>query len=98
MLIGYSDLTALFSAAIRRAGQLCLHGPVVTELGRREAYHAPSLRRLLRGEESVMRVGRRQVLVDGKADGRLLEATAIRDLAGVLEESSAAGGAAAEAE
>jgi muramoyltetrapeptide carboxypeptidase len=72
LLIGYSDLTALFSAAIRRAGQLCLHGPVVTELGRRGAYHGPSLRRLLRGEEVVWRLRRRQVIAGGRARGRLL--------------------------
>jgi muramoyltetrapeptide carboxypeptidase len=72
LFVGYSDLTALFCAAVERAGQLCLHGPVVVELGRREAFHAPSLRRLLRGEPGVMRVRERQVLAHGRARGRLL--------------------------
>jgi muramoyltetrapeptide carboxypeptidase len=72
LLVGYSDLTALFCAAIQRTGQVCLHGPVVTELGRSETYHAPSLRRLLGGEATVLRVRKRQVLVEGRARGTLI--------------------------
>jgi len=72
LLVGYSDLTALFCAAVGRAGQVCLHGPVVTELGRGAAYHAPSLRRLLAGETVAMPLRKRQVLVPGKSRGRLI--------------------------
>jgi muramoyltetrapeptide carboxypeptidase len=72
LLIGYSDLTALFCAAVRRTGQVCLHGPVVTELGRRETYHAPSLRRLLGGGSTVLRFRKRQVLAEGSARGTLI--------------------------
>jgi muramoyltetrapeptide carboxypeptidase len=72
LFVGYSDLTALFSAAIRRAGQVCLHGPVVTELGKGGTYHETSLRRLLQGREVVARIARRQVLAGGRARGRLV--------------------------
>ena len=75
LLVGYSDLTALFSAVVQRTGQLCLHGPVVAELGQPEAYHAPSLRRLLAGQSTTLRVRKRQVLAGGVARGRLMEET-----------------------
>ncbi len=71
LLVGYSDLTALFSAVVQRTGQLCLHGPVVAELGQPDAYHAPSLRRMLAGQPTTLRVRKGQVLAGGKARGRL---------------------------
>ena len=56
LLIGYSDLTALFSAAVDRVGPICLYGPVVSELGDRLfAYHSASLRRMLGGREYDLR-------------------------------------------
>jgi len=72
LFIGYSDVTALLCAAVQRTGQVSLHGPFVSELGRREAYHAPSLRRALAGEGTVLRLRAGQVLAGGKARGRLL--------------------------
>jgi muramoyltetrapeptide carboxypeptidase len=72
LLIGYSDLTALFSEAVNRAGPVCLYGPVVAELGQEELYHAPSLRRQLAGGESSIRFRRRQVLMPGRARGPLI--------------------------
>jgi len=71
-LIGYSDLTALFCAAIQRANCPCLHGPVVVELGREESYHRPSLRNALAGRRVSMRLRRSQVLAPGRARGRLI--------------------------
>lgn len=71
LLIGYSDLTALFNAAARRTGQVCLYGPVVSELGQPEAWHAPSLQTLLAGKPFALRVAKRNVLVPGKASGTL---------------------------
>ena len=71
-LIGYSDVTALFAAALARTRSLCLYGPVVTELANPEAYHLPSLRRVLRGQEITLRFAQRQVLGPGRATGRLL--------------------------
>jgi muramoyltetrapeptide carboxypeptidase len=71
-LIGYSDVTALFAAALARTRSLCLYGPVVTELANLEAYHLPSLRRVLRGQEITLRFAQRQVLGPGRATGRLL--------------------------
>ena len=70
-LIGYSDLTALFNPYAARTGQICLYGPVVSELGDRAAFHGPSLRAALAGSEATLRVRARQVLVHGRARGRL---------------------------
>ncbi len=72
LMIGYSDLTALFCPAVERAGCRCLHGPVVVELGRPESYHSSSLRSLLRGRGIEMRIRPRQVLASGRARGPLL--------------------------
>ncbi|HKQ61654.1 MAG TPA: LD-carboxypeptidase, partial [Candidatus Polarisedimenticolaceae bacterium] len=49
LLIGYSDLTALFPVAAERTGSRCIHGPLVAELGRPEAFHRASLRAALAG-------------------------------------------------
>lgn len=72
LLIGYSDLTGLLCAAVERARVPCLHGPVVTELGDREAFHGPSLRALLAGREIEMRFGSREILAPGRASGALV--------------------------
>lgn len=71
-LIGYSDLTALFCPAIRRAGCRCLYGPVVTELGERRAFHAGSLARALAGQPQTVRIARRHVLARGRVTGPLV--------------------------
>ena len=72
LLIGYSDLTSLRCAAVQRTDRVCLHGPVVAELGRPEAYHAPSLKKLLAGQPLSVPVRKRQVLAEGRARGRLI--------------------------
>jgi muramoyltetrapeptide carboxypeptidase len=72
LLIGYSDLTAIFSAAIDRCGSICLYGPVVTELGDATAFNAPSLRKMLAGEVVEIRFGSRRVMAAGLARGRLV--------------------------
>ncbi len=72
LLVGYSDLTALFSALLSRAATVCLHGPMVAELARRDAFHAPSLAAALAGRETRRRVLARDVLRTGKARGRLM--------------------------
>lgn len=72
LLIGYSDLTALFARALRVPEQRCLYGPVVTELGRPEQFHRGSLARGLRGEEDRWKFLARQVWSGGKARGRLI--------------------------
>jgi len=71
-MLGYSDLTALFCAALRLPDQICMYGPVVTELGEAGTYHRRGLVRLLRGEDDVIRFARRQVLRSGRASGRLV--------------------------
>ena len=55
LLVGYSDLTALFAPAIDRAGARCLYGPVVTELGDDSSYHRPALREALAGDPVTWR-------------------------------------------
>jgi muramoyltetrapeptide carboxypeptidase len=65
-------VTALFAAALERTRSLCLYGPVVTELANPGAYHLPTLRRVLRGQEITLRFAQRQVLGAGRATGRLL--------------------------
>jgi muramoyltetrapeptide carboxypeptidase len=72
LLIGYSDLTALFNAVVDRTSAICLYGPVVTELGERRAWHGPSLRTLLAGRPLSIRFARRDVLAEGSAAGRLI--------------------------
>ncbi len=70
-LIGYSDVTALFAAALSRTACPCLYGPVVSELGDPAAFHRPSLRAALRGEALTQRLRPRQVLAPGRARGPL---------------------------
>jgi len=72
LLLGYSDLTALFSALLARASTICLHAPVVAELGDRRQFHAPSLARALAGRPIRHRIARRDVISAGKARGRLM--------------------------
>lgn len=72
LLIGYSDLTALFGALLGRASTICLHAPVVAELGDRRQYHAPSLALALSGRPIRHRILRRDVFRPGKARGRLM--------------------------
>jgi muramoyltetrapeptide carboxypeptidase len=71
LLIGFSDLTALFCPAIRH-GAVCIHGPVVTEMGSSNGHHAGSLRNLLAGRDVALRVRRRDVLREGRSVGRLV--------------------------
>jgi muramoyltetrapeptide carboxypeptidase len=71
-LIGYSDVTALFAAALERTPCPCLYGPVVTELADGEAYHPSSLKRALGGHPVTLRFPKRQVLRPGRAAGRIL--------------------------
>lgn len=70
--VGYSDATALFSAALRLPGQVCLHGPVVTELADRRLWHGPSLRDALRNKKFSIRFRKADVVSEGKASGRLV--------------------------
>jgi muramoyltetrapeptide carboxypeptidase len=72
LFVGYSDLTALFSATVDRTEVRCLYGPVVTELGSPESYHRPSLRRALAGERVEIRLNKRDVIVPGRARGALI--------------------------
>lgn len=72
VLIGYSDLTALFGAVDRFDRWRCLYGPVVTELGDPAAYQRASLRATLAGDATTMRYRASQVVCGGRATGRLV--------------------------
>jgi muramoyltetrapeptide carboxypeptidase len=72
LLLGYSDLTALFGALLSRAATVCLHAPVVAELGTPKAFHAPSLTAALAGRRTTWRIRRASVLEPGAARGRLM--------------------------
>ena len=72
LLIGYSDLTALFCALLKRASTICLHAPGVSEMGDRRQFHAASLARSLSGLPVRHRVLARDVVRPGKARGRFL--------------------------
>jgi len=72
LLIGYSDLTALFNPVIARTGQGCLYAPVVSELGDAAAFHRPSLLGALAGRPQALKLRKREVLAQGVAQGRLL--------------------------
>jgi muramoyltetrapeptide carboxypeptidase len=71
LLVGYSDLTALFAAGAARGRLRALYGPGVCDLAESRNFHAPSLRRLLAGKPLELRVAQRNVLVPGRASGRL---------------------------
>jgi muramoyltetrapeptide carboxypeptidase len=71
-LLGYSDATALFAMALRGPRQLCFHAPLVAELGDPAAWDRRSLEALLAGESVLLRVPRAGVLVEGRAEGRLV--------------------------
>lgn len=72
LLLGYSDVTALSAAMLGRARGVCLHAPFVAELGKPEAFHAPSLAAMLAGRPVRRRVAGRDVLASGTARGRLM--------------------------
>ena len=74
VLVGYSDLTVLFADLWRRWRLVCGYGPVVAELGRPAAFHAPSLRRALfrPAEPFSLRVARRSILARGRGEGPLV--------------------------
>ncbi|MCP3982364.1 MAG: LD-carboxypeptidase [bacterium] len=71
LLVGYSDLTALFAPYVDRVGGRCLYGPVVTELGRRGEYDRATLRDALGGKQIELAFRSRQIVVPGRADGIL---------------------------
>ncbi len=72
LLVGFSDLTALFAPALERTGSRAVYGPVVAELGRRESWDRASLLGALDGRFTPLRFRAGQVLVPGRARGRLL--------------------------
>src|SRR6185503_13687114 len=72
LLIGYSDLTALFCALLSRKRAVCLHGPMVAELSKKEAFDARSLDAALAGRAQELRIAAGDVLRPGKTAGRLI--------------------------
>ena len=67
VVIGYSDLTVLFTELWGVCGLVCGYGPVVSELGLPSAFHARSLRRALfrPGAPLALKVPRDSILSAG---------------------------------
>ncbi|HJQ99955.1 MAG TPA: LD-carboxypeptidase [Candidatus Polarisedimenticolaceae bacterium] len=88
LLLGYSDVTALFAAILNRTRTVCLHAPMVAELGRKAAFHAPSLRAMLHGKDVARPIAAKDVLVPGRAVGRLVggNVTVLSHLLGTPDE------------
>lgn len=72
LLVGYSDLTALYAPVVSARRVRCLYGPVVSEMGNPAAYHAPSLHALLRGEDWSLPLRAAQIVRAGRARGPLV--------------------------
>ena len=73
-LIGFSDITALH-AWMQRAGQISIHGPVLTQLGKLDAATHERLFALLEGTEPAAPLRGRMTYVAGSAEGPLLGGT-----------------------
>lgn len=71
LLIGYSDLTALFAPVVSRTGQVCIYGPGVSELADGRAYHARTLNALLANDPIEWTIRPRDVVAPGRARGQL---------------------------
>jgi muramoyltetrapeptide carboxypeptidase len=71
LLLGYSDATALFMALQRRGPYLVHYGPLVSEMGEREAFDARSLWGHLRGDPEAfpLRFRSADVLRPGRGKG-----------------------------
>jgi muramoyltetrapeptide carboxypeptidase len=74
ILLGFSDLTALFAPVVRRAGVPAYYGPVLADLVRPSRIHRARLLRVLRdpAAETVFRVPARGVLVPGTCRGTVV--------------------------
>lgn len=72
-IVGYSDITALHCAALRRFPWATVHGPMVVGLGRSEAATKRILA-LVQGKipQPVFRFGQKAALRDGVASGPLV--------------------------
>ena len=71
-LVGYSDITVLHAAAWKAAGLVGFHGPLVAELGDREAYDAPALWRALGGRTLRFTLTRGSTLRPGRGEGPIV--------------------------
>ncbi len=71
LLVGYSDLTALFLAVTAKVGIPCLYGPVASELGDRRRFDEHSFLSSLQGKSFSVKLSERQVMNRGKVVGRI---------------------------
>ena len=69
-VIGYSDITALHAAIVRRCNVIAFHGP--TARATLTPFSRASLERALRGEESCGAASNAETLYGGRARGRLV--------------------------
>lgn len=74
LMMGYSDVTALFMALQRRGPYAVLYGPTVSELGESEAFDSPSLLNALRGDPAAFAFSfpQRDVLRPGRGLARVI--------------------------
>ena len=72
VLIGYSDVSALFAQFTAAGSRRCLYGPVVAELGDSANFHAGSLNAALGRREQVLKLRRTQIWCPGRASGTLV--------------------------
>ena len=71
-LVGFSDVTPLLHAVVRRLGVAAVHGPAVTGLGDGDDVTRDSLHDLLFGAEGERVLGGLETVVPGSAEGPLV--------------------------
>ena len=74
LLMGFSDITALFVALQRSGPYLCLYGPVVSELADPGVVDAPNMDAALRGEPGAFTIPfhRGDVMKPGRGAGQVI--------------------------
>ncbi|MEW5806315.1 MAG: LD-carboxypeptidase [Acidobacteriota bacterium] len=68
ILLGYSDLTSLFLTVRKIVDIPVFYGPVAVELRNLKCYDEKSLWALLLGKSFRIKIGKRQVLVEGRSE------------------------------
>jgi muramoyltetrapeptide carboxypeptidase len=73
IIVGYSDITALFMAIYEKTGLITFHGPMVRDLSNNSGRNWDNLLRLLSSAKSLeIRMTEKTALIPGKAKGPLI--------------------------